>query len=133
MALSDEDFMMELNNIVAHSNNSLSHSPTYRLVPSVCELANKRLSFPLSTLQASLYTSQRLALIGDAAHSIHPMAGLGVNAGISDSAFLANNIILNKKAGNDIGERIALSKFESQSKALNYSNSIAMECLKKSF
>ena len=44
-----------------------------------------------------------MALVGDAAHSIHPMAGLGVNSGILDGAMLANNVILNKKTGNDIG------------------------------
>jgi hypothetical protein len=37
------------------------------------------------------------------------MAGLGVNSGIIDSVFLANNIIKNKKTGNDIGEAISLS------------------------
>ena len=66
-------------------------------------ICNKRLSFPLSTLQASHYTKNRIALIGDAAHSIHPMAGLGVNSGIGDSVILANNIIRNLKTGNDIG------------------------------
>ena len=84
------------------------------------------MSFPLSTLQASNYTSHRIALIGDAAHSIHPMAGLGVNSGIGDSVLLANSIIRNMKTGNDYGESIALSNFEASSKALNYSNSIAM-------
>jgi len=54
---------------------------------------NKRLSFPLSSLQAGSYTAQRIALVGDAAHSIHPMAGLGVNSGMIDSVLLANNII----------------------------------------
>jgi 2-octaprenyl-6-methoxyphenol hydroxylase len=50
-------------------------------------------------------------LIGDAAHSIHPMAGLGVNSGIMDSIILANNIIKNIKTGNDIGDLIALSEY----------------------
>lgn len=80
----------------------------------------------MSSLQAGSYTSQRIALVGDAAHSIHPMAGLGVNSGIIDSVLLANNIIENKKTGNDIGEHMALSKFESKSKSFNYSNSLAM-------
>lgn len=54
------------------------------------------------------------------------MAGLGVNAGIGDSVLLANNIIKNLKTGNDIGEPLSLSEYESASKALNYSNSVAM-------
>ena len=84
------------------------------------------MSFPLSSLQAGNYTSQRVALVGDAAHSIHPMAGLGVNSGIIDSVLLANNIIRNRKTGNDIGEAMSLSLFESKSKSFNYSNSLAM-------
>lgn len=70
---------------------------------------NKRLSFPLATLQSGHYTQERIALIGDAAHTIHPMAGLGVNSGIMDSILLANNIIKNIKTGNDIGDLMALS------------------------
>lgn len=64
---------------------------------------NKRLSFPLSTLQSERYISHRTALIGDAAHSIHPMAGLGVNSGFADAALLVNNVLRNLKSGNDIG------------------------------
>jgi 2-octaprenylphenol hydroxylase len=63
----------------------------------------------LATLQSSAYTQDRIALIGDAAHTIHPMAGLGVNSGIMDSILLANNIKKNIKTGNDIGDAIALS------------------------
>lgn len=70
---------------------------------------NKRLSFPLATLQSGNYTQERIALVGDAAHTIHPMAGLGVNSGIMDSILLANNIIKNIKTGNDIGDLMALS------------------------
>ena len=72
-------------------------------------------------------------MVGDAAHSIHPMAGLGVNSGLIDAVLLANNIIQNKKTGNDIGEAIALSGFETKSKALNYGNSVAMEAIKSTF
>jgi 2-octaprenylphenol hydroxylase len=94
---------------------------------------NKRLSFPLSTMQSSAYTESRIALIGDAAHTIHPMAGLGVNSGIMDSMLLANNIIRNIKTGNDIGDLIALGNYEAKAKIFNYSNSLAMEAIKKTF
>ena len=77
----------------------------------ISKLANRRLSFPLSSMQAQHYTQHRLALIGDAAHTIHPMAGLGVNSGIQDAVMLANNIIVNKRTGNDIGEAVSLDGF----------------------
>lgn len=68
------------------------------------EVVNKPLSFPLSTIQSERYISDRIALIGDAAHSIHPMAGLGVNSGFADAALLANNVFKNIRTGNDIGQ-----------------------------
>ena len=80
-------------------------------IPEITKIINKRLSFPLSTLQSAFYTGQRIALVGDAAHSIHPMAGLGVNSGIMDSILLANNIIRNIKTGNDIGDGLCLSEY----------------------
>lgn len=77
----------------------------------ITDIVNKRLSFPLSTIQSERYVSHRVALIGDAAHSIHPMAGLGVNSGFADVAHLVNNVMRNLKSGNDIGEEIALKGF----------------------
>ena len=61
------------------------------------------MAFPLQSLQAQRYISDRIALIGDAAHSNHPMAGQGMNMGINDAAILANCIIKNSRTGNDIG------------------------------
>jgi 2-polyprenyl-6-methoxyphenol hydroxylase-like FAD-dependent oxidoreductase len=61
------------------------------------------------------------------------MAGLGVNSGILDGILLANNIISNKKTGNDIGEGLYMAVFEASSKAINYGNSMAMEAIKKMF
>jgi 2-octaprenylphenol hydroxylase len=84
-------------------------------------------------MQSSAYTQERIALVGDAAHTIHPMAGLGVNSGIMDSMFLANNIIRNVKTGNDIGDLIALGNYEAKAKVFNYANSLAMETIKKGF
>jgi 2-polyprenyl-6-methoxyphenol hydroxylase-like FAD-dependent oxidoreductase len=103
MNKSDDDFLFSLNTVLKNSNHNLSNQKLYVKIPEIESIVNKRLTFPLSSLQAGNYTSQRIALVGDAAHSIHPMAGLGVNSGIIDSVLLANNIITNRKTGNDIG------------------------------
>lgn len=63
-------------------------------------------SFPLRLRHASTYTSQRIALIGDAAHTIHPLAGQGLNMGLSDSRSLASAVEYAIKHGADIGSEM---------------------------
>ena len=133
MQLKEDDFQRKMNNVIENANKCMASQTTYEPVPFIKKIINKRLSFPLSTLQSSNYTKQRIALIGDAAHTIHPMAGLGVNSGIMDSILLANNVIKNMKAGHDIGDMLALGEYESKAKAFNYSNSLAMEGIKQGF
>jgi len=62
-----------------------------------------RMTWPLRLQIADQFTSERLALIGDAAHIIHPLAGQGLNLGLRDSAALADGLKLAKKTGQDIG------------------------------
>ncbi len=62
-----------------------------------------RWSYPLSLQMAERYTDTRLALIGDAAHAIHPIAGQGLNMGLRDAAALADIVSDNMSAGLDIG------------------------------
>lgn len=111
MKLKDDLFLQTLNNLIKHVNKQNKNKASYRPIGRIEQLVNKRLPFPLNSLQAENYAKHRVALVGDAAHSIHPLAGLGVNSGILDSILLANNIISNKKAGNDIGEVISLSGY----------------------
>jgi 2-octaprenyl-6-methoxyphenol hydroxylase len=67
------------------------------------EITGPKLSYPLSLQMAERYTSGRLALIGDAAHVVHPIAGQGLNMGLRDVAALADVIAGAQSTGLDIG------------------------------
>lgn len=62
-----------------------------------------RWSYPLGVLHASRYIDERFALIGDAAHAIHPIAGQGLNLGLRDVAALAETIVDARRLGLDLG------------------------------
>ena len=72
-----------------------------------------RWSYPLYLMQAERYAARRLALIGEAAHVIHPIAGQGLNIGIRDVAALAELIVDTRRLGLDIGEDGVLERYES--------------------
>ena len=63
----------------------------------------RRWSYPLSAMDVSRWTDTRLALVGDAAHGVHPIAGQGLNLGFRDVAALAEEVIAAWNAGGDPG------------------------------
>ncbi|KAL8734161.1 MAG: hypothetical protein Q9166_001646 [cf. Caloplaca sp. 2 TL-2023] len=71
-------------------------------------------SFPLRYRQADSYISSRVALIGDAAHTVHPLAGQGLNMGLADVQSLANTIEYTVKHGGDIGDEMYLGKYNNE-------------------
>ncbi|KAL8724124.1 MAG: hypothetical protein Q9181_006969 [Wetmoreana brouardii] len=71
-------------------------------------------SFPLRYRQADSYTSSRVALVGDAAHTVHPLAGQGLNMGLADVQSLANTIEYTVKHGGDIGDEMYLGRYNSE-------------------
>ena len=71
-----------------------------------------RWSYPLSLMQAETYVARRLALIGEAAHVIHPIAGQGLNIGIRDIAALAELVIDARRLGLDIGAEPVLQAYQ---------------------
>jgi len=75
--------------------------------------------FPLIKRHANTYLSQRCVLIGDAAHTIHPLAGQGVNLGFQDVACLSQTIIQLMAKQRDFGLKANLRVFERQRKAEN--------------
>ncbi len=76
------------------------------------ELAGPRWSHPLGLSHAKKYVDCRFALVGDAAHAIHPIAGQGLNMGIRDIAALAEVLIDARRLGLDIGSPNILDEYE---------------------
>ena len=67
------------------------------------KLSAPRQAFPLSLQMAERYTDNRLVLVGDAAHAIHPIAGQGLNMGLRDAAALADVVADSRSVGFDLG------------------------------
>lgn len=74
-------------------------------------LAGKRYSYPLGLSLATRITAPRLALVGDAAHGIHPLAGQGLNLGLRDVATLAEVLTEAHRRGEDIGAPDVLERY----------------------
>jgi 2-octaprenyl-6-methoxyphenol hydroxylase len=75
-------------------------------------LAGPRQSFPLDMQIARNFIADRFALIGDAAHVVHPLAGQGLNIGMRDVAALAETIVDAARLGLDIGSEVHLERYE---------------------
>ena len=71
-----------------------------------------RWSYPLGFHHAATITANRLALVGDAAHGIHPIAGQGVNVGFRDVATLVEVLVDGKRLGLDLGDPQLLARYE---------------------
>src|SRR5438874_12609704 len=71
-----------------------------------------RWSYPLALMQAERYVGHRLALVGEAAHVIHPIAGQGLNIGIRDLAALAEIVVDARRLGLDIGDPSLLERYD---------------------
>ena len=75
-------------------------------------LASARAAIPLALGFAHDYSAHRVALIGDAAHTVHPLAGQGVNLGILDAATLAEILLAAVGQKRDIGAHALLRRYE---------------------
>ena len=76
------------------------------------ELLAPRSSFPLGFHHAAQITARRLALVGDSAHAIHPIAGQGLNLGFRDAAALAQVLVEGARLGLDLGDQQLLDRYQ---------------------
>jgi 2-octaprenylphenol hydroxylase len=76
------------------------------------QLLSERFAFPLRRLGAQRYVTERVALLGDAAHVVHPLAGQGVNLGLLDAAALAEVVAGGVARGEDPGALVLLRAYE---------------------
>ncbi|MCG9726301.1 FAD-dependent 2-octaprenylphenol hydroxylase [Vibrio brasiliensis] len=83
----------------------------------LCEVVGERFAFPLKMRYARDFVTERVALVGDAAHTIHPLAGQGVNLGLLDAASLAQQVLEVWQQGEDFGTKRNLRGYERWRKA----------------
>lgn len=91
----------------------------------------KRHSFSLTQRHATDYVQGRTVLIGDAAHSIHPLAGQGANLGLADAAALSRELSNGQAAGRDPADPLVLARYQRERKPHNLSMMLMMEGFKR--
>jgi 2-octaprenylphenol hydroxylase len=91
------------------------------------KLVSERVTFPLWRLSANAYVTARVALIGDAAHVVHPLAGQGANLGLLDAAALADVLADGVKSREDPGAERILRRYERWRRAENEMMSAAID------
>ena len=99
MALSEEEFHGEL-------------EQRFGLHLGEIKALDKPRAFPLGYFVARSFIGERLALVGDAAHVIHPIAGQGLNMGLKDVAALAEVVVDAARLGMDLGQADVLDRYQ---------------------
>ena len=99
LSLSDEDFAAEAEAAMGGFLGKV-------------EMLAPRSTFPLGFHHAAQITAKRLALVGDAAHAIHPIAGQGLNLGFRDVAALAEVLVEGARLGLDLGDQQLLARYQ---------------------
>ena len=120
MQQNDEQFMERFNQ---------DYAPYFGAIKAI----TARHSFPLKMQHATEYTKPRLALIGDAAHIVHPLAGLGINLGFKDAMVLGEHIKYAAEHSLPIYSRTHLRQYERQQKTQHWKMIAGLEAIKQTF
>ena len=96
-------------------------------------LAGARFSYPLSLSLADSYAAPRVALVGDAAHGVHPIAGQGLNLGLRDVAALAQVLVEATRRGEDIGSELVLQRYQAWRRFDATSLALGMDSMNRLF
>jgi len=96
-------------------------------------LASRAHAFPLEFRLARTFVGERLALIGDAAHLVHPLAGLGLNLGLRDVAALAEVLIERLRLGLDPGSREPLADYQRRRRFDALTSGLGMDAMNRVF
>jgi 2-octaprenyl-6-methoxyphenol hydroxylase len=97
------------------------------------KVVGPRWSYPLGLLHAERYLDLRLALVGDAAHAVHPIAGQGFNLGLRDVAALAEVLVDARRLGLDFGDAATLDRYQRWRRFDNVALAMAMDGLNRLF
>ena len=96
-------------------------------------LAGDRYTYPLGLSLAHAMVADRIALVGDSAHGVHPIAGQGLNAGFRDIAALCEVIVDARRRGEDIGNGIALARYQEWRRFDNTALALATDSFNRLF
>jgi 2-octaprenylphenol hydroxylase len=120
LAVGDEEFLTELGAASAHVLGAFTATTA-------------RAGFPLAAQHAWRYCAPRVALVGDAAHTVHPLAGQGMNLGLLDAASIAAVIEAAVIAGEDPGDMKVLKRYERERQGDNLAMQAAFDGLNRLF
>ena len=121
--------------VMAMDNTRFQYALTHAGEACVGEVtyASKRVCIPLSQRHASSYVKDRVVLVGDAAHTVHPLAGQGVNLGFLDVAVLTDEILRAVRREDDIGSSHILNRYARRRQSHNFTMLAAMEGFQQLF
>ena len=97
------------------------------------DLVSRRYAFPLRQRDAKEYIAPGFALVGDAAHTIHPLAGQGANLGYGDVRALLDELASARSKGIDPDNELVLARYQRRRKGENLAMMAAMEGFKQLF